>query len=204
MPTDAEITARIESVTPYIQKCANTFSAAFQVDRDDLMQAGRIAAADCARRFESERGHSYFQFASGNIYWLVMREAARIAPMVRISRGKTHLIDRTRGSLDAILPGAGDEGYENQVSSYLDSILCDEVTPADHAHRADERALLNAALANLDPRVARCVTAHVMEGRKLDDIGRAEGVSGERIRQLVNDGLRALRFNPAIKRLRAA
>ena len=201
MISDAELNAKLESVMPYIQKCANTFSAAYEVDREDLVQVGMIAAADCARRFEPERGHKFFQFASGNIYWLTQREARRIAPMVKVPRGCSRRLNHTRGSLDGLLYDSSEGGFFNGGSYRLDAILCDEVTPADHADRGDVRAMLNAALAKLSPRVARCVMEHLVHGRPLREIAVDLGCSAERVRQLVNDGLRALRYDKGVKAL---
>ena len=62
------------------------------------------------------------------------------------------------------------------------------------AEQNELRGYLESALAYLDPRTARCVRRRYFENMTLREIGEKEGLSHERIRQLVNAGLERLRY----------
>lgn len=78
--------------------------------------------------------------------------------------------------------------------------ICVKINPDDRsavenaAETGELRGYLEAALAYLKPRTARCIRRRYFQGMSLREVGAAEGISHERARQVINAGLKRMRF----------
>jgi len=138
----------------------------------ELVSDGNVALMRAVEKFDYARGFRFSTYAS----WAIMRSYARSIPEA-ISRS-----DRFQ------------TGYEELLAAAPDSQDAEPIEEADAV-----RTAINDGLRGLDRRERTVIEAHFGIGRDgksqtLDEIGRALGISKERVRQIEIVALRKLRL----------
>lgn len=193
--SDEEIARAVESVMPYIHKCANREAALHEVDRDDIVQACMVAVVRCARQYDPATGNPFFAYASITIRWIAQREARRIASPLSVPRSKAHLSRLTRCSIEQ----RDEDRAETNASGMLDSMLRDETSPADVAMDAECRRVIDQALDRLPANQREAVKCYFLRGLTQAEAGKALGMTGSRVGQLIASALPRLRRNRALQ-----
>lgn len=156
---------------------------------EDLVQEGRAGALRAAERFNPDRGVKFLTYAS---HWIHAAIAESLQQrMIRTPRGNAQL---QVISFDDPVPGRGD----GQRSTSYQEFLPDESTSIfDDAVMDEVLTGVRRVLPTLEPRDRRILIAHFgLDGREpkgLSDLARELGVSRQRVGQILDRGLEALR-----------
>lgn len=185
-----------------------------QLEYEDLIAAGNEGLLLAAQRYDERRGAKFSTFAVHWIRAFLWRFVENNVHLVRIpvhmqqqlrafrkgtatktSRFLQHAIDAARGtvSLDAPIRGQDDDRALSEV------LAADAPTPEELVGDAEEdtreRRILKRALARMPERLRRVVEQRHLgeETRTLGEVGKAMGLSRERVRQLEVDAMKVLK-----------
>ena len=155
------------------------------VDIEDLTQAGYIAMYNAVQSYDPERA----KFTTYLRYFL--QSAFNEAQGLRTS--KRDPLDNSF-SLDRPLDEDSDETF------------CDTIPGADRWQGVDEKIFtdqlhdaIEKALREIPERRAEVVRRTVLENQTLNEVGKAIGVSVDRVRVIRNEGLKALKNNRGLR-----
>lgn len=146
------------------------------MDRDDLLQEGRIACWEADEGYDTEKGCEFSTYARWKILARARQQLERMAYCVRLPQ---------RASREAWAAGVPMDVRR---------------VPEERTHRlASEgmqdpfRQRIGAALATLPERLGWIVEQRFIEERTLQEVGNELGISRERVRQLETRALKMLR-----------
>lgn len=101
-------------------------------------------------------------------------------------------------SLDAPV----NEVADGEPLTLADVLPDDSLEPLDdQITRADMKRIVRAAVRELDEPFCEYITRHYFGGESLNEIGRRHGITGERVRQQIQKGLRVLREDETLRAL---
>lgn len=154
------------------------------VTEDDLYQAGFLALVEAVETYDPGQ--------AGFLTWLGYHLKTAFAQAAGYRSVKRDALDFA-ADLDAPLP-------EVDNITLADTIEAPEAAQSfEDVERelwlADLRRILGGALEALPPRQREALKAHYYQGRTLQEIAAAQGISAERVRQNENKAFRTLRRN---------
>lgn len=173
------------------------------VDMEDLVSACYHGVCLAALSYDANKGAS---FASWSVWWMTSAVQAEMSHHGAISLPRGLIDDACCGRLSdrqvtrmwlarrplSVCPG----GEETPVESgeCTDSLILDRSMQAEEIVERDEQVqLVRRALRKIPKRQAMAIRLTHLEGMTLRDAGVVMGVSKERVRQLRNFGIVALR-----------
>lgn len=146
------------------------------MDRDDLMQEGRIACWEAHQQFDEEKGCEFSTYALWKILGRGRQQLERMAHCVRLPQ---------RASREAW--AKGESLQVRRVSEERTHQLASEDVQDPFRQR------LETALAALPERLSWIVEQRFIGERTLQEVGDDLGISRERVRQLEARALKLLR-----------
>jgi RNA polymerase sigma factor FliA len=212
----------IVDTMPLVQHLVREVSARIpaSVDRDDLRSAGLAALVAAGESFDPGRGAPFAAYAAIRIRGAIVDELRSIDWASRSVRRRGREIDDTRQRLatslgafpnnemvartlgmtvqevtradadvaraSVIALDAGEQGIEDLLPS-------DGPSPADLTERAEQRAFVADAIAELPERLRLVITQYFLLERPMAEIGAELGVTESRVSQLRAEALVLLR-----------
>ncbi len=170
------------------------------VELEDLIGFANIGLFEAAKRFDPDRGVKFISFA----VWYVRAELQKclndLSRVVRIPSHKTMTEGKEFSTLSTSKKVGDDEESETYADRYLES------APTEPAHDiTDLKEMLNIALNNLKPKQRDAVKMFYGIDREypmhMEHIAEELSVTGERARQLVRQGEKALKNVNGIEKL---
>lgn len=170
------------------------------IELEDLIGFANIGLFEAAKRFDPSRGFKFISFA----VWYVRAELQKclndLSRVVRIPSHKT----MTEGKEFSTLSTSKKVGDDEESETYADRYLSGEQSKPKH-EVTDLKELLNVALNNLKPKQRDAVKMFYGIGRDyamhMEHIAEELNVTGERARQLVRQGEKALKGVDGIDKL---
>jgi len=170
------------------------------IELEDLIGFANIGLFEAAKRFDPSRGFKFISFA----VWYVRAELQKclndLSRVVRIPSHKT----MTEGKEFSTLSTSKKVGDDEDSETYADRYLSGDQAKAKH-EVTDLKELLNVALNSLKPKQRDAVKMFYGIGRDyamhMEHIAEELNVTGERARQLVRQGEKALKGVDGIDKL---
>ena len=170
------------------------------LELEDLIQVANLGLFEAVKRFDPDRGVKFISFA----VWYVRAELQKalndLSRVVRIPSHKT----MTEGKDFSTLSTSKKVGEDEDSETYADRYLAGEQAKAKH-EVTDLKELLNVALNNLKPKQRDAVKMFYGIDREypmhMEHIAEELNVTGERARQLVRQGEKALKGVEGIDKL---
>ena len=162
------------------------------IELEDLIGFANLGLFEAAKRFDPDRGVKFISFA----VWYVRAELQKclndLSRVVRIPSHKTMTEGKEFSTLSTSKKVGDDEESETYADRYLES------APDEPAHDiTDLKEMLNIALNNLKPKQRDAVKMFYGIDREypmhMEHIAEELSVTGERARQLVRQGEKALK-----------
>jgi RNA polymerase primary sigma factor len=170
------------------------------IPMEDLIGFGNLGLFDAANKFDPDKGVKFISFA----VWYVRAELQKclndLSRVVRIPSHKTMTEGKEFSTLSTSKKVGDDEESETYADRYLES------APTEPAHDiTDLKEMLNIALNNLKPKQRDAVKMFYGIDREypmhMEHIAEQLSVTGERARQLVRQGEKALKNVNGIEKL---
>ena len=170
------------------------------LELEDLIQVANLGLFEAVERFDPSRGVKFISFA----VWYVRAELQKalndLSRVVRIPSHKT----MTEGKDFSTLSTSKKVGEDEDSETYADRYLAGEQAKAKH-EVTDLKELLNVALNSLKPKQRDAVKMFYGIDREypmhMEHIAEELNVTGERARQLVRQGEKALKGVEGIDKL---
>ena len=170
------------------------------LELEDLIQVANLGLFEAVKRFDPDRGVKFISFA----VWYVRAELQKalndLSRVVRIPSHKT----MTEGKDFSTLSTSKKVGDDEDSETYADRYLSGEQAKAKH-EVTDLKELLNVALNSLKPKQRDAVKMFYGIDRDyamhMEHIAEELNVTGERARQLVRQGEKALKGVEGIDKL---
>ena len=170
------------------------------LELEDLIQVANLGLFEAVKRFDPDRGVKFISFA----VWYVRAELQKalndLSRVVRIPSHKT----MTEGKDFSTLSTSKKVGDDEDSETYADRYLAGEQAKAKH-EVTDLKELLNVALNSLKPKQRDAVKMFYGIDRDyamhMEHIAEELNVTGERARQLVRQGEKALKGVEGIDKL---
>lgn len=166
---------------PYGKRMARDFASQFgylSLDVEDLGQAALIGLAQAAKDFQPERAASFVTFATRRVWQSLIQEGKRQAPH--------YAWDRERESIYLQPVDSEEEGALEQMAPRQVPSAEDVALPKLEAE------ILWRAVDSLPTREARMVRLVYRENRTLTEVALSEGLSKQRVQQIVSRGVHRL------------
>jgi RNA polymerase primary sigma factor len=186
---------------------------------EDLVQEGNLGLIEAANRFNPERG---FKFDSYAVWWIrryILFALARVGRIVRVPNTSAGISVEMRKKIrelqqtlqrepteEEIATGIGiDEKWVHIIENTNNSVslnvsIGDDTEHIDYLKYPEEqdnidKEHVNSLLDRLPKREREYIKTYYMSGCtiQLEDIGNSEGLSRERVRQIIEHGLEKLR-----------
>ena len=165
------------------------------IDPEDLLQAGRIAIVEADQRYDRTKGIPFRPFAIQRAKWAMLSFIKDHATNVRAPADKFYSGVVREFSINAPV------GNEEGGATYEDLFLGQDETVAEDADKTAMRLTLAKTLARLPARERSMLHAYYFEQKTLEQIGDAEGVTREAVRQRLQRILARLKRSRKLKRL---
>jgi len=170
------------------------------IELEDLIGFANIGLFEAAKRFDPSRGFKFISFA----VWYVRAELQKclndLSRVVRIPSHKT----MTEGKEFSTLSTSKKVGDDEESETYADRYLSGEQSKPKH-EVTDLKEMLSVALNSLKPKQRDAVKMFYGIGRDyamhMEHIAKELNVTGERARQLVRQGEKALQSVKGIDKL---
>ena len=170
------------------------------LELEDLIQVANLGLFEAVKRFDPDRGVKFISFA----VWYVRAELQKalndLSRVVRIPSHKT----MTEGKDFSTLSTSKKVGDDEDSETYADRYLAGDQAKAKH-EVTDLKELLNVALNNIKPKQRDAVKMFYGIDREypmhMEHIAEELNVTGERARQLVRQGEKALKSVEGIDKL---
>ena len=170
------------------------------LELEDLIQVANLGLFEAVKRFDPDKGVKFISFA----VWYVRAELQKalndLSRVVRIPSHKT----MTEGKDFSTLSTSKKVGDDEDSETYADRYLAGEQAKAKH-EVTDLKELLNVALNSLKPKQRDAVKMFYGIDREypmhMEHIAEELNVTGERARQLVRQGEKALKGVEGIDKL---
>lgn len=170
------------------------------LELEDLIQVANLGLFEAVKRFDPDRGVKFISFA----VWYVRAELQKalndLSRVVRIPSHKT----MTEGKDFSTLSTSKKVGDDEDSETYADRYLSGEQSKPKH-EVMDLKELLNVALNSLKPKQRDAVKMFYGIDREyamhMEHIAEELNVTGERARQLVRQGEKALKGVEGIDKL---
>ena len=170
------------------------------LELEDLIQVANLGLFEAVKRFDPDRGVKFISFA----VWYVRAELQKalndLSRVVRIPSHKT----MTEGKDFSTLSTSKKVGDDEDSETYADRYLAGDQAKAKH-EVTDLKELLNVALNNIKPKQRDAVKMFYGIDREyamhMEHIAEELNVTGERARQLVRQGEKALKGVEGIDKL---
>ena len=170
------------------------------IELEDLIGFANIGLFEAAKRFDPSRGFKFISFA----VWYVRAELQKclndLSRVVRIPSHKT----MTEGKEFSTLSTSKKVGDDEDSETYADRYLQGDQAKAKH-EVTDLKEMLNVALNSLKPKQRDAVKMFYGIGRDyamhMEHIAEELNVTGERARQLIRQGEKALQSVEGIDKL---
>lgn len=176
-----------------VHSVANKFKASvwyaltLNPDYDDLVAAGYLGLLRACELFDESKGFTFATYAYRWI-WQQMQSAMQTESVIRIS---TSVFDTRRFLHDVpglkVFTGVTD-------SDGVEAIAREAAPDAAPALEPDENDLIRQLLRTLDKRSRRIFRLRYWHGLTLGEIGREVRITKERVRQLLEQGVRKMRI----------
>lgn len=154
------------------------------VTEEDLYQAGFLALAEAVETYDPGQ--------AGFLTWLGYHLKRAFAQAAGYRSVKRDALDFA-ANLDAPIPGTDDFTLSETIEAPEAAQALEDVER--ELWLADLRGILSRAMEALPPRQREALKAHYYQGRTLQEIAAAQGISAERVRQNENKAFRTLRRN---------
>lgn len=162
---------------------------------DDYMQQGYLGLMRAIELFEPEKGYRFNTYAKR---WVFAKIQNYYNKNRVVRYGKRELIQRRQQGLDAVIPCVSID-YANENGSSLLDIIEDDTDILESLITAEEISFVKEELLKIsDPRTKDMLLAHFGIGQTHQSyrkLGKTHGVSGERVRQIVQKQLGTMREN---------
>ena len=170
------------------------------LELEDLIQVANLGLFEAVKRFDPDKGVKFISFA----VWYVRAELQKalndLSRVVRIPSHKT----MTEGKDFSTLSTSKKVGDDEDSETYADRYLAGDQAKAKH-EVTDLKELLNVALNNIKPKQRDAVKMFYGIDREypmhMEHIAEELNVTGERARQLVRQGEKALKGVEGIDKL---
>ena len=170
------------------------------LELEDLIQVANLGLFEAVKRFDPDKGVKFISFA----VWYVRAELQKalndLSRVVRIPSHKT----MTEGKDFSTLSTSKKVGDDEDSETYADRYLAGDQAKAKH-EVTDLKELLNVALNNIKPKQRDAVKMFYGIDRDyamhMEHIAEELNVTGERARQLVRQGEKALKGVEGIDKL---
>ncbi len=158
---------------PFLCKMAGQVRQRFgSVDEADLLQEGRLALIQAARRYDPARRASFLGWIEAPVRWAMQRFARRAARAVRVPHNRFNRVSCTMVSLDQPAAPDGDSGG----TVLADFLLIEDARPHDGVEARERHGALHSALSQLPPEQSYLLRARYFDELSDAAIGAALGV----------------------------
>lgn len=162
---------------------------------DDYMQQGFLGLMRAIELFDPSQGFRFNTYAKRWVFAKIQNYSNKN----RVVRyGKRELLQRRQQGLDSVIPCVSLDYTSSEGLSLLD-LLEDDTDVLEDLIKAEEIAFVKEELSNIsDPRAKDMVFAHFgvdQEDQSYRTLGKSYGVSGERVRQIVQKQLGKMKAN---------
>jgi len=167
-----------------------------KITMDDLFQEGVLGLMRAAETFEPERGLRFSTFA---MWWVRHHVGRAVMNDGRTIHVPVYMQDRCRQQDEEVpantrsLDVVANRKDTRRQETLGDTMPSATESPADALLKEEVRALLDKARGALPAREARILHMRFYQDKTYQAIGEVYGVSRERIRQLVVEGLQLMR-----------
>ncbi len=155
----------------------------FRGDQDDLLQIARMAALECLKRFEPDRGYRFLTFASKKSTWALVQHCST-GGMIRVPTKQNFgnirpALQRQAKKAKAVTSLDASAGGDRSVHEFIPDPRQIEREIEDR----EEHRLLYDAIDRLSKR-ERTIIVERIDGKTLSQIGHLIGLTKERVRQI--------------------